>query len=319
MALHVIVGAGPVGSGTATLLAEAGHDVRVVTRSGGGPKRDGIELVAADATDATALRRLATGAATLYNCANPSYHRWPKDWPPLAAALLDAAEHTGAGLVIMGNLYGYGRVDRPMTEDMPLAATSVKGRVRVRMWTDALAAHRAGRLRATEARASDFFGPTVGTNTMMGTAVMSRILAGKAPYVLGRPDVPHSWSYMPDVTRALAVLGTDERAWGRAWHVPVAPPESLRGMVRRVAAVAGVPEPAVRRIPESVLRAVGLAVPMMREFAEVRYQHDLPFVMDSTDFTTTFGVEATPMDDAVAATTAWWRSRSGAAPRARTA
>jgi len=312
MSVHVIVGAGPVGSGTALLLADAGHDVRVVTRSGSGPRHDRVELVRADAGDAAALRGATAGAATVYNCVNPRYHRWVRDWPPMAAGLLAAAEHTGAGLVIMGNLYGYGEVDRPMTEDLPLAATSVKGRVRVAMWEDAMTAHRAGRVRVTEARASDFFGPTVGTNTMIGTAFVPRILAGRAPYVLGRPDVPHTWSYLPDITRALAVLGTDDRAWGRAWHVPSAPPESLRGLAGRVAEVAGVPEPTVRRIPEPVLRAIGLAVAPMREFAEVRYQHDRPFVLDSTAFTTTFGVEPTPMDDAVKATVAWWRARSAA-------
>lgn len=322
MGLHVIVGAGPVGSGTALRLAEAGHRVRVITRSGGGPRHESIELVAADAADAAVLRRLARGADALYNCANPSYHRWPRDWPPLAAALLATAEHTGAGLVTMGNLYGYGVVDRPLTEDLPLAAASVKGKVRARMWTEALASHQAGRARVTEARASDYFGPTVATNTMIGSMFVPRLLAGRAAYVLGQPDVPHSWSYLPDVTRALALLGTADRAWGRPWHVPVAPPESLRALARRVAAFAdpgGVrPEPVVRRIPEPLVRAIGLVVPLVREFAEVRYQHDRPFVMDSTAFTTVFGVEATAMDEAVRATVDWWRSRHGAAPRGRT-
>jgi len=154
--MHVIVGAGAVGSATANLLAAAGQPVRIVTRSGGGPAHPLIERVAADATDAATLCRLTGGAAALYNCANPPYHSWPTDWPPLAAALLTAAESSGAPLVITGNLYVYGKVDRPMTPDMPLAAHTVKGRVRVRMWNDALAAHRAGRIRVTEARASDF-------------------------------------------------------------------------------------------------------------------------------------------------------------------
>ena len=61
-------------------------------------------------------------------------------------------------LVTIGNLYGYGPVDGPMTEDTPLAATGAKGRVRNRMWADALAAHRAGRVRVTEVRGSDYVG-----------------------------------------------------------------------------------------------------------------------------------------------------------------
>jgi nucleoside-diphosphate-sugar epimerase len=113
MARHVIVGAGTIGSTTARLLAQAGHQVRVVTRRGSGPRHDAIELVAADATGADQLARLTEGAAALYNCANPQYHRWLTDWPPLAEALLSAAERTGSVLVTCSNLYGYGPVNAP--------------------------------------------------------------------------------------------------------------------------------------------------------------------------------------------------------------
>src|SRR5258705_10017666 len=142
MGLHVIVGSGPVGSGAATLLRDRGERVRMVTRRGTGI--DGVEAVAADAGNLERLTTLAKGAEAIYNCANPPYHRWPTQWPPIAAGLLAAAERTGAVLATTSNLYGYGPVDGPMTERSPLSATSVKGRVRVRMWLDALAAHQAG-------------------------------------------------------------------------------------------------------------------------------------------------------------------------------
>src|SRR4051812_49218650 len=160
MALHVIVGKGPVGTTTAAELVARGHDVRVLSRSGG-PSTDVVEHRQVDATDADALSAAATGAAALYNAVNPAYTRWATDWPPIAAALLAAAERTDAVLVTMSNLYGYGRPSGPMTPESPLAATDTKGRVRIRMWTDALAAHQAGRARVTEARAADFVGPQV--------------------------------------------------------------------------------------------------------------------------------------------------------------
>jgi nucleoside-diphosphate-sugar epimerase len=158
LALHVIVGSGAVGSATAQHLLDAGHQVRVVTRHSTGVDHPHVERVAADATDADRMTALVTGAASLYNCASPRYHRWPIDWPPIAHALLTSAERTGAGLVTMSNLYGYGPVNHPMTEDLPLAAGTVKGRVRAQMWQEALAAHEAGRARVTEARGSDFVG-----------------------------------------------------------------------------------------------------------------------------------------------------------------
>src|SRR6185295_7177970 len=123
MSRHVIVGAGPGGTATARLRVERGEQVRVVTRRGTGLEHPAIERVAADATDSARLSTLAAGAAALYNCANPLYHRWLTDWPPLASALLAAAERSGAVLASVSNLYGYGPVDAPVNAATPLAAT----------------------------------------------------------------------------------------------------------------------------------------------------------------------------------------------------
>ena len=128
MSKFVVVGAGPTGSGVAEQLADAGHETVVVTRSGSGPVIEGVRRVAADASDAEALSRLARGASAVFNCANPPYHRWPTDWPPLANALLAAAEETGATLVTLGNLYPYGPPAAPMTPHDPLNADYVKAR-----------------------------------------------------------------------------------------------------------------------------------------------------------------------------------------------
>ena len=82
MSLHVVLGAGPVGSGVAKLLADRGDQVRLISRRGFGPQHAAIERVRAEGTDAERLCELAAGAVALYNCANPQYHRWLTDWPP---------------------------------------------------------------------------------------------------------------------------------------------------------------------------------------------------------------------------------------------
>jgi nucleoside-diphosphate-sugar epimerase len=302
MALHVIVGKGPVGSTTADELAARGHRVRILSRSGGN-STDAIEHRRVDATDADALTAAATGAAALYNAVNPAaYHRWATEWPPVAAALLTAAERTGAVLVTMSNLYGYGRPAGAMTPESPLAATDVKGRVRIRMWTDALAAHEAGRARVTEARAADFFGPQVPAAHSHLTRQLPAVRKGRRAWVIGDPDAPRSWGYLPDVAATLATLGTDERALGRAWHVPSAPPRSQRQALDDMAAALGRPPVPVSGVPWPVLRAVGTVVPLMREVVAVRHQFDQEFVVDASATTATFGLVATPWDEAVAAT-----------------
>jgi nucleoside-diphosphate-sugar epimerase len=308
MALHVIVGKGPVGTTTAEALVAQGHRVRVLSRSGG-RSTDAVEHRQVDATDAEALTAAARGAAALYNAVNPAYHRWPTDWPPVAAALLSAAERSGAVLVTMSNLYGYGRPSGPMTPDSPLAATDVQGRVRIRMWTDALAASDAGRVRVTEARAADFVGPQVPLEGSHLNRQLPALRRGRRAWVIGDPDAPRSWAYLPDVGATLATLGTDERALGRPWHVPVNPPRTQREALGDLAAAMSSPAHPVAPVPVSgipwpVVRAVGIAVPMMREIAAMRHQFDQPFVTDSSLTTATFGLTATPWDDVVAATAA---------------
>ena len=297
MPLHVVVGAGPVGAATARLLAARGDEVRLLSRRGGGPVLDGVERVAVDAADAAALARHTEGAVALYSCAGPAYHRWLTDWPPLGAALLQAAERTGAVLVTTGNLYGYGAVDAPMTEQLPMRPNSAKGEVRAQLWADALAAHEAGRIRTAEVRGSDYLG--AGTLSAFTALVLPKVLAGKRASAPADLDAPHSWTYVGDVARTLVAVAADEQAWGRPWHVPTAPAVSIRHLAERAAEIADAPAARVTTMPGIALRLAGLFNPAAREMVEMQYQLRGPFVLDSSAATTAFGIEPAPTDDAL--------------------
>jgi nucleoside-diphosphate-sugar epimerase len=293
MSLHVIVGAGAVGAATARLLAERGDQVRIVSRRGAGPEHPAIERAAADASDADRLVGLSRGAAALYNCANPLYHRWLADWPPLAAALINAAERSGALLASASNLYGYGEVDGPITDNTPLAATHPKLRLRADMWRDALAAHEAGRIRTTEVRASDF----LVANSIVTFALGKPVISGRRAYVPSPLDVPHSWTAVADVARTLVTVAADERGWGRAWLVPTNPPLTVRQLAARLADAAGAPSPKLTEIPYPVLWAAGLFSPLIRELRTTRYQFARPFVLDASATMAAFGLTASPLDE----------------------
>ena len=302
MGTHTIVGAGAVGTGTARALIERGEQVRVVTRSGGGLDHPAAERVAADATDKARMIELAADCVAIYTCANPPYHKWASDWPPLSDSFLATAEATGARLVTMSNLYGYAEDSSPMKATDPLDAPTKKGAIRVDMWEKALAAHEQGRIQATEVRASDYFGPGLGDTAHLGDRFVPRVMKGKSAAVLGATDVKHSWTYIDDVCEMMAIAGTDERALGRAWHVPTVDPKTVEEMAAAVAAAAGVSTPKVRTLPAPLIKVAGVFVPVMRELPEMMYQFTKPFVIDADDTTQVFGIEATPLDQQIDAT-----------------
>jgi nucleoside-diphosphate-sugar epimerase len=293
MSEHVIVGAGAVGSAVAELLAGRGEHVRVISRRGTGPEHPAIERVAADATDAERLTELSAGAAALYNCANPQYHQWFTDWPPLAAALLTAAERSGAVLATMSNVYGYGPVTGPISQKTPLAATHPKLRLRAQLWQDALDAQQGGRIRTTEVRASDY----IEQNSLLSTAIGKPLLAGSRAYSPWPLDVPHSWTSILDCARALVTVAADERSLGQAWLVPTGPALTVRQLATRFAEINGAPAAKLTAIPYPVMWTAGLYSPLIKELRTTRYQFTAPFVLDSSATTEMFGLGPTPLDD----------------------
>jgi nucleoside-diphosphate-sugar epimerase len=281
----------------AELLALQGERVRVVTRRGAGPQNPAVERVAADATDVSRLVRLTEGADALYNCANPQYHRWITDWPPLASALLAAAEQTGALLATATNLYGYGEVAGPITEWTPLAASHPKLRVRVQMWADAQSAHDQRRICATEVRSSDY----IEANSLFGVLMVRPLVAGRRSYVPASLDVPHSWTSIADAARTLVTVAADERAWGRAWLAPTDPPVTLRELATSFTMIAGAPPPKLSAVPYPALWAAGVFSPLLRELRITSYQWTRPFVVDSALTERTFGLAPTPLSATLAA------------------
>ena len=295
MAENLVVGSGSIGTNVARRLVERGESVRMVTRSGSGPEHPLIERVAADATDAARLTDLARGAAVIYNCSNPpNYTLWERMLPPMNTAMIAAAKANDAVLAMTGSLYAYG--EQPggrMNEHTPMTATGHKGRLRKRMWEQALSAG----IRTVEVRGSDYIGKNaVGIySTVLGPALAK----GRTAWVPGRLDMPHTFTYTGDMAQALVTLAPDARSWGRAWHVPSAPAITLREIAQRYAAAAGKPPVRLIPMPRFVMHVAGVFVPIAREFAEMDYQFYGPFHLDATETADTFGLKATDLDVAI--------------------
>jgi nucleoside-diphosphate-sugar epimerase len=307
-ALHVVFGAGQVGLAVANRLAGSGTAVRAVSRRQPGGLAAGVDWRSADLTDAEAAIDAAKGATVVYQCLNAPYTQWPRLFPPLQRSVLAAAERADALLVTLENVYGYGPTDgKSLTEDLPLAATTAKGRTRAAMTDELLAAADAGRVRIAIGRASDFFGAGV-TDSTMGSRVFGNAVAGKRADFLGNPDLLHTYSYVSDIATGLITLGTDERAVGQVWHLPGPETVTTRALLELVAGELG-HEVGVRNVPKLMLRVLGIVSPMMRGLAEMSYEFEQPFVLDTSKYESTFTSATTPLATAIGDTIAWYQTQ----------
>ena len=307
--LHVIFGTGAVGMSVMDELIRRGRRrVRMVNRSGRARVPHGVELVRGDATDEAFARGASEGASVVYFALNPPYDKWPELFPPLQAGVLEGAASAGAKLIAMENLYMYGPTDgRPLTEDLPHAPNTRKGRVRAMMSEELMEAHTSGKVRIAIGRASDYFGPRV-LASAAGEQVFGRAVQGKSSQLAGDPDQPHTYTYAPDIGRGLVILGEREEALGQAWHLPSPETLTTRQFVEMI--FEEVDKPArIQAAPKIVLRAMGLFNLPLRETIKMLYEFEEPFVVDASSFEREFGMQATPLREAIQRTVRWYREK----------
>jgi nucleoside-diphosphate-sugar epimerase len=293
------------------MLASRGDAVRIVQRHEPKELPHGCTFHPADSMDREATIRACAGVDTVVCCLGFPYDSalWRRVWPTTMANLIDGCSAAGARLVFADNLYMYGPQTSPLTEDMPLTSYGRKPAIRAdvtKLWKSA---HDAGRLRAVAVRASDFYGPDAPTSVISAFGV-ARLVAGKPALIPYSPEHLHDFCYVPDFARALVTLvDAPDDAYGQAWHVPNAPARTLRDVLTLAASLIGVP-PRISVVPPALRPMIGLFSKEVREMAEMNFQWDRPYLVDSSKFAARFWDDATPFESGLADTISFYRSQA---------
>jgi nucleoside-diphosphate-sugar epimerase len=307
--LHVVLGAsGGLGSAVVWQLVGQGKRVRAVSRSADrfdlGHR---VEVVRGDINDPFQMTTICQGASVIYHCANVPYPEWKTALPPMMDGVILGAETSGAKVVYGDNLYMYGQVSGLITPDLPDRATGKKGLVRSQIAAQLMDAHRSGRIQATIGRASDFFGPGV-LNSCMGEVVFQALVEGKTINLIGKLDVPHTYTFIEDFAKGLVTLGERDEALGEIWHTPSAETLTTRQFLDLIFAEAQY-TPKLRIASPLMLNLLGLFSPMMRELKEISYEFEEPFIVDHQKYEQVFGSDPTPHREAIQRTISWFYDR----------
>ncbi|WP_264670347.1 NAD-dependent epimerase/dehydratase family protein [Arthrobacter sp. VKM Ac-2550] len=311
--LHIVTGAGPVGSTVAEQLAGQGHPVRLLTRSGSGPEHPLVERRKVDVSQPAGFEAALEGAVAVFHCIHPSAYSakaWAHELPAAEQTVLDAAGRAGAVVVFPESLYAHDRPQDVMTERSSREAASGKRGIRAQL----LRARAASATPTVSMVASDYFGPRA-LNAHAGERMVPAVLAGRTIRVMGNPDTPHSFTYVPDLAAAMITAAHNPAAWNSVLHAPTGPAVTQRTMAAAFARAAGAEPPKVGSIPGWVVRAAGLLSADARELAEMLYQFEEPFVMDSSYTQALLGLAPTPVAAAAEETVHWWQGEHAPARR----
>ena len=314
MTRHVILGGnGIVGREAASALLATGDSVASVGRTESSVPK--IDSVLADLRDGSAVHDAVSASDTVYLTVGLPYRTktWRADWPTIMGNAIEACLAHDTHLVYFDNVYCYGRTDAPMTESTPIRPSSVKGQIRAEL-IHMLEAARPRGLRATIARSADFYGPGASASVFNDLAI-NKVAVGKEPTWLFDSSQPHSMTYTRDIGKALAILGTEERAIGRTWHLPTAAP-ALTGEDYLGLATGGTIRH--RTMSMGTMRMGAIFMPVARGALELSYQNTAPYVFDSSLFESTFGMAPTPCAEGIARALAHARTAAGT-PRAESA
>lgn len=308
MNTHVIFGTGALGMAVMRELVKQGKCVRMINRSGRADVPYGVEVVASDAYNPSQATEVSKGAEVIYQCAQPAYNTWAEKFPPLQASILEAAAANGAKFIVGDNLYMYGDTNgKPFTENLPYTPHTKKGKTRAQMAEAVMAAHRTGKIRAAIARGSDFYGAGV-LGSALGERLFFPIVQGKTAQAVGNIDLPHTYTYIDDFGKAMVILGERETALGQIWLVPNAPTLTTRQVITLAFQLEGKPVK-ISRMGKTMMRIGGVFIPEAREMVEMMYEFEKPFVVDHTKFERAFGNHATPFEEGLRTTLAWYHQQ----------
>lgn len=305
----VVLGDGPVGRTAATDLLRRGTSVRVVTRSGSGP--EGADLHRADITDEKQVAE-AVGDTPLVVMATHAVYRtkvWRDVLPRMERPVLAHVRRTGATLVLPESMYAFDPDTGPISATTPLRPAHPKGEVR----RDLLRAREESGARVRSVVAGDFVGPEV-RGSVAGETMAGRIAAGRRALSVGRTDLPHAYTHVPDLVRAMLAAADLPDEGHRLLMAPHAGSLTQQELADGLADAAGVPRRSILALGSMASAFVGAFVPDIREIRQIMRQFTEPFEIDARADEALLGLEATPWDESFDATMRWWRDAGLSAP-----
>jgi nucleoside-diphosphate-sugar epimerase len=298
--MHTILGAGgAVANALSRELINNNETIRLVSRRPVKTTGDNVTWKKADLLNYNEVLEAARDSKVIYLCAGLVYDKdiWREQWPIIIQNVINVAKETKARLIFFDNVYMYGLVDGPMTEQTPYKPNSVKGEIRAGIASKIMEEVKAGNISASIARAPDFYG-TDSQNSFFDMMVLDKYSKKQTAQWIGNPKVKHNFIYVPDAGKAMFLLGQSPESDNQIWHLPTAPVKTGMEFIELAASIYGV-KPKFMAINKFMLWLVGLFQKVVAGTVEMYYQYDHNYNFNSDKFEKAFNFKPTSYEDGI--------------------
>jgi nucleoside-diphosphate-sugar epimerase len=282
---HIVLGAGgAIGNTLTNELKSKKEKIKLVSRRG--TKLDGTESAKADLINLESTRNVIEVSSIVYLVAGLPYNYfiWEEQWFKIMRNVVEVCKENNARLIFFDNVYSYGSVNGPMTEETPYNPCSKKGELRTKLNQYLEEEIKKENFRGIIARAADFYGPYSEKTSVPFILGIQNLAKGRKAQWLVDTRPKHSFTYTVDCGKALYLLATNESAYNQVWHLPTASPPLTGNQFIQLAAEYLNTEPGTFLLKSWMIKLTGLFNKQIGELYEMLYQNKYDYIFDSAKF-----------------------------------
>lgn len=242
-----------------------------------------VKIRTGNALNKTSILSVCEGADTIFHSINIPYPQWKGSLPRIMENILDGAREAHANLVVVDNIYAYGRSNgEKVTESTEKNPHTKKGKIRLELNK---MVEKSG-IPYIIAHFPDFYGPN-GEDTLLHYT-FKKVAQNQSTRFIGKLHVKREYIYLPDGAKALVELTFRNDTYNEHWNIPGPGVISGHEIVQILKNGLGY-DKKVGTVTKTMLAFLGIFNPMMREMVEMMYLTEQPVVLSGEKFASRIG------------------------------
>lgn len=240
-----------------------------------------VDIVTGNAYDADDLKRVCSDVDVIFHTISVPYPEWQMGHPTLMKNVLAAARNGGAKVIVIDNIYAYGRSNgQKVSEDANKNPHTKKGKIRLSIDQMAKDAHLNG-VPTMTLHFPDFYGPNA-ENTILNETLKSVAINKKAIFV-GPKHIKREFIFTPDGAKAAVELALNEKAYGQNWNIPADDVITGNEIIEILQQLTGYNKK-VSTVTKKMVKMLGIFSADMKEIAEMMYLTEEPVVLSGIKY-----------------------------------